>query len=130
VTGADLLSRTVRDGDCLIWTGAVQTKGYGSVSIDGRSELAHRASYRLNVGPIPDGRQIDHVKTRGCRSRLCINPTHLEPVTNRENTNRTGHGSEERCKRGHLLSGSNLRVKSRGPGRTPVRNCWACTRSA
>lgn len=124
MTGAQLLARTVRDGDCLIWTGAVQSRGYGSVGIGGRTHLAHRVSYALNVGPIPDGMQIDHVKDRGCRSRRCINPAHLEPVTPRENVNRTGHGRQTHCKRGHPLSGRNLVLKQR-VGRVE-RNCRTC----
>jgi len=124
MTGADLLARTVRDGNCLIWTGAVQSRGYGSVGVGGRTHLAHRVSYELNVGPIPDGFQIDHVKDRGCHSRLCINPAHLEPVTPRENVNRTGHGRQTHCKRGHPLSGRNLVIKDRGD--RIERNCRTC----
>jgi hypothetical protein len=126
VTGADLLARTVRDGDCLIWTGAVQSRGYGSVGIGGgRTGLAHRVSYELNVGPIPPGLQIDHVKDRGCHSRRCINPAHLEPVTPRENVNRTGHGRQTHCKRGHPLSGRNLVLKPQRDGAV-YRNCRIC----
>lgn len=130
MTGAQLLARTRRDGDCLIWTGAVQSRGYGSVGIGGgKTGLAHRVSYELNVGPIPDGLQIDHVKARGCRSRLCINPAHLEPVTPRENVHRAGHGEQTHCKRGHPLSGPNLIVKKRG-ARRPARNCRTCQYAA
>lgn len=125
MTGAQLLARTVRDGDCLIFTGAVQSRGYGSVGVGGgKTALAHRVSYELNVGPIPPGLQIDHVKDRGCHSRRCINPAHLEPVTPRENVNRTGHGRQTHCKRGHPLSGRNLVIKQR-VGRVE-RNCRTC----
>lgn len=125
MTGAELLARTVPDGDCLVWTGAVQSRGYGSVGINGRTALAHRVSYELNVGPIPDGMQIDHVKARGCRHRHCINPEHLEPVTPRENVNRTGHGMQTHCVRNHPLSGRNLVLKQRRGGRVE-RNCRSC----
>lgn len=125
-----LLTRTVRDGDCLLWTGAVGSKGYGSVWVDGRSALVHRVAYETFVGPIPEGLTIDHVKARGCRSKLCIEPAHLEPVTIGENNRRTGHGSEPRCKRDHELTGSNLLLKKRGPGRSVVRNCRTCRDTA
>lgn len=127
ITAERLLSRTVRDGDCMVWTGAVQSRGYGSVGVgSGRTALAHRVSYELHVGPIPDGMQVDHVWARGCRSRRCINPAHLEPVTARVNVNRTGHGEQTHCKRGgHPLSGENLVIKKRGD-RPTNRNCRTC----
>lgn len=126
ITAERLLARTVRDGDCLIWTGAVQSKGYGSVGVDGgRTALAHRVSYELHYGPIPAGLQVDHVKARGCRSRLCIAPAHLEAVTPLENVRRSATATKTHCKRNHPLSGDNLIVKKRGSQR-PVRNCRTC----
>lgn len=126
ITADQLLARTERVGDCLLWTGAVQSKGYGSVWAGEGTELVHRVAYRFLVGPIPPGLTIDHVRDRGCRSRLCIEPRHLEPVTIAENTRRTGHGSETHCKRDHPLAGDNLLIKKRGPGRSVVRNCRTC----
>lgn len=117
----------VDDNGCWLWTGAVQSSGYGSVGRDGgTSALAHRVSYEAYIGPIPDGMQVDHVKDRGCRSRRCVAPYHLEAVTPQENVNRTGHGEQTHCKRNHPLSGDNLIVKKRGPGRRPTRNCRTC----
>jgi hypothetical protein len=51
--------------------------------------LAHRVSYEFYQGPIPEGHEIDHVWQRGCRSRQCINPEHLEAVTHQENVRRS-----------------------------------------
>jgi len=74
---------------CWIWTGARSPLGYGAVSCGGGvTRRAHRATYELLVGPIPEGMQLDHVKARGCTSTACVNPAHLEPVTNAENTRR------------------------------------------
>ena len=71
-------------GPCWLWTGTKLPKGYGSFYyLAGRRAYAHRFAYELLVGPIPADRpQIDHL----CRVTSCVNPTHLEPVTNRENT--------------------------------------------
>lgn len=50
---------------------------------------AHRWLYEQLVGPIPEGRELDHVADRGCTSPLCVNPAHLEPVTHAENRRRS-----------------------------------------
>ena len=65
---------------CWLWTGATM-EGYGQFSYAGQSQLAHRLAYTELVGPIPGGMTLDHL----CRTRACVNPLHLEPVTNREN---------------------------------------------
>lgn len=85
---------------------------YGTIAVtrEGRQrhERAHRFAYELLVGPIPAGLQLDHL----CRNTLCVNPAHLEPVTNRENTmrgtvaevNRERFRNQTHCrKRGHPL---------------------------
>src|SRR6266496_2265386 len=70
---------------CWLWTGKTGRDGYGRIGLGGRGALvrvrAHRFAYELLIGPIPDGLQIDHL----CRVRHCVNPAHLEPVTQREN---------------------------------------------
>lgn len=67
--------------DCWVWAKAKQADGYGIVNRDGCVQLAHRFYYESSVGPIPPGLQIDHL----CRVRACVNPAHLEPVTQSEN---------------------------------------------
>lgn len=59
--------------------------------------VAHRFAYERFVGTIPAGLQIDHL----CRTRLCVNPAHLEPVTNRENVLRGLAATRTHCAKGH-----------------------------
>ena len=67
--------------ECWPWTGGVNSNGYGRVTIAARAQQAHRVAYESLVGSIPSGLELDHL----CRNRLCCNPSHLEPVTHREN---------------------------------------------
>jgi hypothetical protein len=72
---------------CWIWTGAT-AKGYGQFSLGGRRDgliRAHRYSWALIYGPLSE--QIDH----RCHVKLCVNPEHLRPATNKQNLeNRRG----------------------------------------
>lgn len=125
VGGSPLLARTVREGDCLIWQGAQNSRGYGSVTNGhGGSMLAHRAVWEYVNGPIPEGLTIDHVAERGCVSKLCLNVDHMEVVTRAENVRRALR-ARTHCKHGHELSGDNVRRYTRANGRVH-RVCRAC----
>ena len=77
----------VGDPGCIIWTGATNSKGYGSLSVNGRMVLAHRYAYEREHGPIPDAMFIDHT----CWNRACCNVEHLRLATRQENgANRSG----------------------------------------
>lgn len=109
---------------CWLWTAGQMGKGYGGFRVDAQSSIpAHRYSYLLHKGKIPVGYHIDHL----CRVRKCVNPNHLEAVTPRENLLR-GNGptaakaGQTLCKRGHALSGSNLRFRKNG-----TRQCITCS---
>lgn len=112
---------------CWLWTGSVNNCGYGNFRYDGTPMGAHRASYLIFVGPIPTGMSIDHL----CRVRRCVNPAHLEPVTQRLNVLRgiaptAVHGAKTHCIHGHEFTAENTR--HHGPdGRW--RQCRACRAS-
>ncbi len=86
---------------CWLWDGASTYHGYGHFKYDGRTQTAHRVAWELFKGPIPEGREIDHL----CRVRCCVNPDHLEPVTHLVNIRRGNSGSHTRnkthCPHGH-----------------------------
>ena len=74
--------------ECWVWQGSRTWNGYGQGSFPGcQSRLAHRYHYEREYGPIPAGMHLDHL----CRNRGCVNPAHLEVVTNKENQRRGSH---------------------------------------
>jgi hypothetical protein len=106
------------ENDCHRWTGVHDHAGYGRAGKD----LAHRRAYEEAYGPIPDGLQIDHL----CGIRDCINPLHLEAVTPRENTLRSGNPAainarKTHCIRGHEFNEENTRTDDDGS-----RTCRVC----
>jgi len=107
---------------CWIWV-ASTTKGYGKVGRRGRYRYAHRVSYEAWRGPIPPGLVIDHL----CRQPLCVNPLHLEPVTQRVNVMRSGsvsavNAKKTHCKQGHAFDERNTYTWKSG------RSCRECHR--
>jgi hypothetical protein len=118
-------NRVDKTGDCWEWTGSRNGDGYGTYSVGGKTHRAHRYAYEIVVGPIPEGKQLDHL----CRNPPCVNPAHLEPVTSRENTLR-GFGAcgtnarKTHCKNGHEFTPENTRYRRRGD--YIGRECVAC----
>lgn len=106
-------------GSCWYWTGTKGRNGYGMFWAGNRRTAAHRTAYQLLVGPIPDGLQIDHL----CRTRSCVNPDHLEPVTQAENIARGMSGiknaSKSTCPKGHAYDSTDTNGR---------RRCRECTR--
>lgn len=80
-----LLSSIKKEGDCWIWTKHIMWKGYGTMRYKNVKKRAHRLSYML-IGKksLTPGLVLDHL----CENRSCINPNHLEEVTNEENLRR------------------------------------------
>lgn len=112
--------------DCWEWLGPRFPSGYGMAStlLD---RYAHRASYQLTRGAIPKGLTIDHL----CRNRACVNPTHLEAVTQRTNVLRSPiaraaiNARKTHCAHGHEFTPENTYRAPRDPHR---RQCRACLR--
>lgn len=72
---------------CWLWQDTIASTGYAMLGYQGKTIGAHRLSYLLHVGPIPDGYVIDHL----CHVRHCWNPEHLRAVSKSDNSaNRKG----------------------------------------
>lgn len=92
------------NGGCWLWRGTIDKGGYGLFRVGPLGRRAHRIAWELLRGPFPEGLVADHL----CRNPPCVNPDHIEPVTNAENLRR-GVGTNmvgartNRCKHGHVL---------------------------
>ena len=112
-----------KSGDCWEWTAAKNSRGYGTVRNNKKTLGAHRVSYELIVGEIPEGLDLDHL----CRNPGCVNPEHLEPVTHRENVRRGNAGLHlsvrTHCPHGHEYTKENTAIYDDG-----LRRCRTCMR--
>jgi len=115
------LSHVNKTETCWLWTAAKSKRGYGLFKYQGRMVIAARFSYEAFVGPIPEGFTIDHVFPR-CKSKACVRPDHLEPVTSGENTRRY-HAQFDECYQGHEYNEKNTLIDSNGH-----RKCRECRR--
>jgi hypothetical protein len=108
---------------CVLWTGALDRRGYGTFD----NQYAHRMAYVAERGPIPEGLVIDHL----CRNHACVNVDHLEAVTAEENKRRgqsvpAVHARKMHCKVGHPYDEANTYLRPDNGN----RGCRACRAAA
>lgn len=113
------LARTDATSQCWLWQGGVRSDGYGQGILEGKWTHAHRISYLLFVGEIPDHLIIHHT----CKVKNCVNPTHLMLVSRSEH--RRLHLATH-CKNGHEFSVLNTGWICEGK----TRVCRTCRRAA
>lgn len=118
-------SKVAKTETCWLWTASLDGSGYGQffTRVEGqrKSNRAHRLAYELVVGPIPEGLVLDHL----CRNPKCVNPEHLEPVTDRENILR-GTGLSARRARQVLCAEGRHRLDDFPRQASGQRSCLAC----
>ncbi len=109
-------------GPCWLWTASTHA-GYGCIGDENNKVVsAHRVAYELLVGSIPEGLHLDHL----CRVPLCVNPSHLEPVTPRENLMRGVSFSADNAKKTHCVNGHEFTPENTRPRLQGGRACRAC----
>ncbi len=113
-----------RTDTCWIWTGGRDRLGYGYFAVSTqRRDMAHRVAYELFVGPIPEGLVLDHF----CCNPSCVNPEHLEAVTQGTNVIRSPISASGRnvrkiaCPKGHAYDKLT---------RDGLRRCSVCDRES
>lgn len=83
---------------CWLWQKSIDHKGYGKKTISSgpnkKTHMAHRYYYEKNISPISEGLTLDHL----CLAKSCVNPSHLEPVTNLENQWRAAKLNKEKVR--------------------------------
>ncbi len=107
------------DSGCWEWRASVKSNGYGQFRGGGHI-YAHRFSYEMFVGPIPDHYEVDHL----CLVRHCVNPEHLEAITLQENRRRRDL-RRTHCPSGHSYTEENTYLWTDKDGYT-CRYCRTC----
>lgn len=90
-------SEPVTESGCLLWIGATDGRGYGTITINNKQLSTHRVAYEEAHGEIPPGKQVNH----HCDVRCCINPDHLYAGSQSENM------LDKFRRKRHSLKGSN-----------------------
>jgi len=97
---------------CWNWKGCLNNAGYGMFRVNGKNYSPHRFSFETFIHKIPENMIIDHL----CKNRSCVNPAHLDFVTNQENIRRGKNyqSKQTHCKRGHEFNAINSRLSIDG----------------
>lgn len=121
---------------CWIWRKRLNNSGYGGFKMNGVSTTAHRWAFIAINGEIESNLVIDHL----CRNRACVNPSHLQAVTQKQNLS-TAIGLGEKgmvylaelnkqrqakthCPHGHPYDEQNTYLEERGTFRS--KHCKTC----
>jgi len=78
------MKKVQRKTDCWIWPYSKGRDGYGRIWRDGKVHDAYKFLYETLVRKVPANCELDHL----CENKLCVNPSHLEPVSHKENCRR------------------------------------------
>jgi HNH endonuclease len=119
-----LLARINRTATgCWQWTGS-KSRGYGNITVNGRTHWVHRVAYEEFIGPIPSGHHVHH----WCLNPLCINPAHLRCLVEHEHYTAEhdaglAQRSKTHCRNGHPYDTENTRLCKDGS-----RICKICQR--
>lgn len=110
---------------CWLWVGSLYKNGYGKLTINHKTYLVHRLTWKRERGDVPDGLELDHLR----RQRACRSPYHLEPKTRQANVlagaaPTAGVARTNICLKGHELTPDNIYWRPDGKGRT----CYTCAR--
>lgn len=96
---------------CDLWTGALNSRGYGVVWFEGRLHLAHRVAWRLHRGRWPAAdRVLDHV----CETKSCVAPGHLRELANWQNVRRAHPAKSDPKAEAQRAANRRSQAKSRG----------------
>lgn len=109
---------------CWLWLGAINTAKRGQITIKGKAYATHRVMYTATRGAIEPGLVVDHL----CEVPRCMNPNHLQVVTQRHNVLRSNgitanNHRKTHCKRGHEFTENNTRMKG------DKRSCITCEKA-
>lgn len=120
-------SKVAKTDGCWLWTASTARGGYGQLRVGNTTVRAHRLSYELAFGSIPNGMSILHA----CDEPLCVNPAHLRAGTDADNMQdavargRHSQVRKTRCPRGHAYDAGNTYARPDG-----ARVCRPCKNAA